>query len=72
VFSGYILLLTLFLPNTPRWLMRHDGNVEKGVEVLARLRGEGVGDVDVLRERGEILEAIEGEGKGEAGWELFT
>lgn len=52
--------------------MRHDGNVEKGVEVLARLRGEGVGDVDVLRERGEILEAIEGEGKGEAGWELFT
>jgi len=31
VFAVYILALTVWLPDTPRWLMRHDGNEERGL-----------------------------------------
>lgn len=34
----YILVVTVWLPHTPRWLMRRHEN-ERGVAVLAALRG---------------------------------
>ncbi|MCJ1243679.1 hypothetical protein MMC30_000876 [Trapelia coarctata] len=67
VFSVYILVLTPFLPDTPRWLMRH-GDVDGGVRILARLRGKGVDDVDVQREKEEIVMAIGVEGEAKGGW----
>ena len=71
-FSVYILVLTPFLPDTPRWLIRHDGSVDRGVEVLARLRGKEVDNSVVQREREEIVEAIGIEAKEEGGWrDLF-
>ncbi|QSZ36970.1 hypothetical protein DSL72_009062 [Monilinia vaccinii-corymbosi] len=38
VFAAYILAVTIWMPDTPRWLMRHDGNADRGLLVLARLR----------------------------------
>jgi len=71
VFSVYILVLTPFLPDTPRWLMRH-GGVERGVRVLARLRGKEADDAALQREKEEIVAAIGVEAGEEGGWgDLF-
>ena len=37
VFAVYILALTVWLPDKLRWLIRHDGNEERGLVVLAKL-----------------------------------
>jgi hypothetical protein len=72
VFAVYILLLTVWLPDTPRWLMRHDGNPERGLIVLSKLRNVDASNEDVQREKDEIMEAIRIESKEEGTWgDLF-
>jgi hypothetical protein len=52
--------------------MRRDGNEERGVLVLARLRGRERGDQVVQREKEDILRAIAIESKEEGTWgDLF-
>ena len=71
LFAIYILIVTPFLPDTPRWLMRHE-QPEKGVAVLARLRGRHEDDEKVQKEKNEIMEAILIEAKEEGTWgDLF-
>ncbi|KAK4171757.1 general substrate transporter [Triangularia setosa] len=66
VFAGYILGLGAWLEETPRWLLRRfPDSLEKGREVLQRLRGE---EEDVEEELGGIVEAIARESKAEGGW----
>lgn len=38
VSAVYILALMFWLPDMPRWFMRHDGSEERGLMVLTRLR----------------------------------
>jgi MFS family permease len=72
LFAVYILVVTVWLPDTPRWLMRRDGNEERGVLVLARLRGRERGDQVVQREKEDILRAIAIESREEGTWgDLF-
>ncbi|APA11343.1 hypothetical protein SS1G_11591 [Sclerotinia sclerotiorum 1980 UF-70] len=72
VFAVYILVVTVWLPDTPRWLIRHDGNEDRGLLVLASLRGVGVDDVRVQKEKEEIMGAIMIEEKEEGTWgDLF-
>lgn len=71
VFAVYICCITPFLPDTPRWLMRHRG-VKEGLVVLGKLRGRGEDDVLVQREKDDIMEAIRIESKEEGSWgDLF-
>jgi MFS family permease len=71
VFAVYILALAVFLPDTPRWLIRHRGEAA-GVEVLAKLRDLNPGNDVVQREKDDILEAIALESKEEGTWgDLF-
>ncbi|KAA8568918.1 hypothetical protein EYC84_007895 [Monilinia fructicola] len=58
VFALYILAVTVWLPDTPRWLMRHDQNEDRGLAVLARLRGTSIDDLAVQKEKDEIMGAI--------------
>jgi MFS family permease len=72
VFAIYILAITPWLPDTPRWLMRHDGNEGRGLEVLAKLRGLETESEIVQREKDDIMEAITIESKEEGTWgDLF-
>jgi len=71
VFAVYIIAITPFLPDTPRWLMRHDSQ-EKGMTVLARLRGKPMSDPAVQAEGDDIQEAIRIESAEEGTWsDLF-
>ena len=71
VFAVYILAVTPFLPDTPRWLMRH-GAEKRGLVVLGRLRAKAVEHPAVQREKDEILEVIMIESKEEGTWgDLF-
>lgn len=40
VFSGIVLVFSLFLPETPRWLMANDRH-EEAINVMAKFHGEG-------------------------------
>ena len=72
VFAVYILAVTVWLPDTPRWLMRHDGNEDRGLVVLGKLRGLDSGSDIVQREKDDIIEAIAIESKEEGTWgDLF-
>ena len=72
VFSLYILVVTPFLPDTPRWLIRHDETADRGLAVLARLRGKSPDHPEVQEEKDEIVEAISIESKEEGSWtDLF-
>ena len=72
VFAIYCIAITIFLPDTPRWLLRYSPSPEKGTAVLARLRGKDVNDPGVQREKNEILDAIEIENREEGTWlDLF-
>ena len=72
VFAIYCIGLTTFLPDTPRWLLRYSSSPDKGVAVLAKLRGKHVDDVDVQQEKKEIWDAIEIESREEGTWlDLF-
>lgn len=73
IFTLYIVAVTLFLPDTPRWLLRHDKNSSRGIAVLARIRGIDVDNVEVQSEAEEILTAIRLEEKVESTWtDLFS
>jgi hypothetical protein len=68
----YILVLTVLLPDTPRWLMRHDGNEERGLLVLSALRGLDQSHEIVQKEKNEIMKAIAIESNKEGTWgDLF-
>lgn len=72
IFAIYILLFTPWMPDTPRWLMRHDGNEERGLVVLAKLRGLDAASEVVQREKDDIMEGITIESKEEGTWgDLF-
>ena len=72
VLAAYILILTPFLPDTPRWLMRHDETHERGLLVLSRLRNKAMNDPAVQEEADGIIEAIRIEAKEEGSWgDLF-
>ena len=72
VFAIYCITVAMFLPDTPRWLLRYSSSPEKGVAILARLRGKPVDDLDVQREKKEIMDAIEIESREEGTWlDLF-
>jgi MFS family permease len=72
VFAVYILALTIWLPDTPRWLMRHDRSEVRGLAVLAKLRGLEPGHTRIQREKDDIMEAIAIESKEEGTWgDLF-
>ncbi|KAL1301941.1 hypothetical protein AAFC00_002400 [Neodothiora populina] len=72
VFAAYILCLTPFLPDSPRWLLRHDDSSERGLLVLANLRNKTIDDLTVRKEADDIIEAIELESRVEGSWmDLF-
>jgi MFS family permease len=45
VFSGIVLVFSLFLPETPRWLMANDRH-EEALNVMAKYHGEGRSTID--------------------------
>lgn len=65
VFAAYIVVVTPFLPDTPRWLMRHDASPDRGIVVLTKLRNKPAEHEDVRTEAAEIQEAIAIEAKEE-------
>ena len=72
VFAVYIMIVTPFLPDTPRWLIRHEDSPERGLDVLSKLRNRPRDDPAVRQEADEILEAIRIEAKEEGTWsDLF-
>lgn len=72
VFAVYIVAVTIFLPDTPRWLMRHEGSPDSGLIVLAKLRNMSSDHPLVQREKDDIMEAIAIESKEEGTWgDLF-
>ncbi|KAJ5149356.1 hypothetical protein N7448_000934 [Penicillium atrosanguineum] len=68
VFALYVLLITPFLPDTPRWLMLHEPSPARGTEVLAKLRGKPEDDQTVQKEKSDILSAIHIESEEEGPW----
>lgn len=70
-FALYVLAVGMWLPDTPRWLMR-SGRKARGRVVLARLRGREVDDPEVKREVDEIEEALRRESGCMGTWsDLF-
>jgi hypothetical protein len=69
----YILAVTPWLPETPRWLMFHEGEDSgRGLEVLSKLRDKPKEHPDVQREKEEIRYAIRVESEEEGSWaDLF-
>lgn len=68
----YILVITVWLPDTPRWLIFQDGSSERGVLVLSKLRNKPVNDPIVQTEKDDILRAIQIERETEGSWrDLF-
>ncbi|OSX62527.1 hypothetical protein POSPLADRAFT_1046005 [Postia placenta MAD-698-R-SB12] len=72
IFCVYIIALTVWLPETPRWLIRHDPTPARGVTVLAKLRALPEDHPVVQREVQEIVDALALESKEEGTWgDLF-
>ena len=72
VFAIYCICVTVFLPDTPRWLLRYGTSPEQGTAVLARLRDKPVDHPSVQREKDDIMDAIEIESREEGSWlDLF-
>ncbi|CAN6636962.1 galactose transporter [Trichomonascus vanleenenianus] len=72
IFAVYIVVVTSFLPDTPRWYLSHDKAHDRGIRVLAQYRGVSVDDASVRAEALEILEALEIEKHEEGSWmDLF-
>lgn len=72
VFAAYILIVTPWLPDSPRWLLRHESSPERGMEVLCKLRNLPATDPIVSGEADAIMQAIEIESKEEGSWmDLF-
>ncbi|RHZ70339.1 hypothetical protein CDV55_108421 [Aspergillus turcosus] len=58
VFAVYIIVVTLFLPESPRWLMFHKPSSDRGVRVISSLRDKPVDDPAVRLEEEDIRHAI--------------
>ncbi|KAG8214247.1 putative sugar transporter STL1 [Butyriboletus roseoflavus] len=72
IFAIYVIAVTFWLPETPRWLMQHDPTPDRGTTVLAKLRGVSSDHPAVQHERAEILDAISLEAKEKGSWsDLF-
>lgn len=72
IFASYIIAVTVFLPDSPRWLMWHRSSPEHGVRVLAALRDRSMDDPIIQTEKNEILAAIQRESEEEGTWmDLF-
>jgi MFS family permease len=72
VFAVYVIVITAFLPDTPRWLMLHESTPDRGLLVLSRLRSRPISDPVVQKEKEEILAAINLETNEEGTWmDLF-
>jgi hypothetical protein len=72
VFAVYNIVLTMFLPDTPRWLMWHEPTPDRGLLVLSRLRDKPIDHPVVQREKEDILAAIKLESDEEGTWmDLF-
>ena len=72
VFAIYVVAVTLWLPETPRWLMQHEPTPDRGTIVLAKLRGVSADHPVVQHERAEILDAISLESQEKGAWsDLF-
>lgn len=52
VFAIYVIALTPFLPETPRWYMRHDPTPQRSVQVIADLRRLPTTDPEVQHKNG--------------------
>jgi len=68
LFAIYTGFVTIFLPESPRWLMRHQPKSGLGLAVLAALRGQNDDHPQVRSEADEIREAIAVEETEEGGW----
>lgn len=68
VFALYVLFLTPFLPDTPRWLMLHESTPDRGTKVLAKLRNKPESDIAVQKEKSDIMSAINIESEEESSW----
>lgn len=74
VFSGLVLVSTLFIPETPRWPASQN-RVEEARNVIARLLNRPEDDEAVTGQLTEILDALATETEGEqaVGWlEVFS
>ncbi|KAK7897171.1 hypothetical protein LTR67_005060 [Exophiala xenobiotica] len=68
----YIIVVTVFLPETPRWLMLHETSPERGTQVLSKLRNGPVDHPSVQKEKEEILTAVQMELQEGGSWkDLF-
>lgn len=68
VFALYMLAVTPWLPETPRWLMYHESTPDRGLLVLAKLRNKPMDDPEVQKEKNEIMKAISLEAEAEGSW----
>lgn len=73
LFSLIVLILCLFIPETPRWLAKH-GQKDKAKATIARLLDRKEDDIYVEGQLNEILENINAEwSENEPSWtEVFT
>lgn len=68
IFGVYIIAVTVWLPETPRWLMLHEATSHRGEIVLSKLRNKPTHHPDIIEEKNGILGAIELEHADDDGW----
>lgn len=72
VFALYMLAVTPWLPETPRWLILHEETPDRGLLVLSKLRNKDMDDPTVQKEKDEIVRAVALEAEAEGSWsDLF-
>ncbi|KAL1861349.1 hypothetical protein VTK73DRAFT_7137 [Phialemonium thermophilum] len=72
VFAIYIIVVTSFLPDTPRWLIFHESTPDRGVLVLSKLRNKPVEHQEIQKEKDDIMYSISVESEAQGSWsDLF-